>query len=435
MMIPRILLIVGLCAVVGTDAAEASICPPICAPHPPCWPHCHSHTDIALVGSFGGLLPPVDTIPVARSNGDGTFVVINGNVGDFLAWSQAPGVVVLTGDFDGDGFTDIALTGAPNWNTIPIAFSNGDGTFHVTNVDIGPFATWATGPHVTVVTGDFDNDGKTDIALIGTEGDKLPVAFSLGDGGFHVTTSDVDFFAAWARMSGATALAGDYNHDGRTDIALTGHAGWNTLPVAFSNGDGTFKVSNTPIDVFAAWAATPGVIKLVGDFDGDGRDDIALPRLYYWTTIPVAFSMGNGSFSVTNMSIPLNEAGGPTKLTGDFNGDGRTDIAMFGDDWNPFVLFHSTGDGGFSLSSQPADPPPAFYSWLLQPGAVPLLGDFDGDGRTDFAIIGGVDWGSLPVVFSKPNGLLTATYAPIDDFASWAANPAAVKLTGHFTHD
>jgi hypothetical protein len=55
---------------------------------------------------------------------------------------DAPNVKVLVGDFNGDGRTDIALIGGTGWQSIPVAFSNGDGTFTVTNYNAGDFASW-----------------------------------------------------------------------------------------------------------------------------------------------------------------------------------------------------------------------------------------------------------------------------------------------------
>jgi len=70
---------------------------------------------------------------------------------------------------------DIALTGRPGWKTIPLAFSRGNGTFSVTNRDVGAFAGWSAQKHVTRLSGDFNADGKTDIALIGGSGwDSVP---------------------------------------------------------------------------------------------------------------------------------------------------------------------------------------------------------------------------------------------------------------------
>jgi hypothetical protein len=69
------------------------------------------------------------------------------------------GVRVVTGDFNGNGRTDIALVRqTPGWGSIPVAFSNGDGTWAITNGPAVPFIggdEWASGPGVRVVTGDF----------------------------------------------------------------------------------------------------------------------------------------------------------------------------------------------------------------------------------------------------------------------------------------
>ena len=182
----------------------------------------------------------------------------------------------LVGDFDGDFKSDIALTGVAGWNTLPVAFSNGDGTFRVTDSFVGDFGSWASQPGVKALVGHFNDDNKADIVLIGGAGwGTLPLAFSNGDGTFRVTNSadcvkpsrlgclvltpSVHDFAVWAQSPKVKVLVGDFNHDGLTDIALTGVAGWNTLPVAFSNGDGTFRVTNLAIGAYASWASQPGV--------------------------------------------------------------------------------------------------------------------------------------------------------------------------------
>jgi hypothetical protein len=85
--------------------------------------------------------------------------------------------------------------------------------------------------------------------------------------------------AELARMAAAgnvVPLKGDFDSDGRDDIALLRQtAGWNTVPVAFATPGG-WRVTNSGVGDFAGWAATPGVKPLVGDLNADGREDIAL---------------------------------------------------------------------------------------------------------------------------------------------------------------
>jgi hypothetical protein len=80
-------------------------------------------------------------------------------------------------------------------------------------------------------------------------------------------------------------VVGDFNGDGRSDVALTGQPGWWTLPVAFSTGAG-WNVTNTNITDFAGWSAT-GARAVPGDFNGDGRTPTAASR---WSTARSATS-------------------------------------------------------------------------------------------------------------------------------------------------
>jgi len=97
-------------------------------------------------------------------------------------------------------------------------------------------------------------------------------ALRNGDGSFRYSNQPVSFFPQWASsLTGAYRgwlVAGDFDDDGKSDLALTGGKGWSTLPVALSKGDGTFQVSNDPFDTFPGLAAQGDPVVLSGSSGG-----------------------------------------------------------------------------------------------------------------------------------------------------------------------
>jgi len=329
--------------------------------------------DIMLTGGIGWT-----TIPLARSQNGGGFTVTNATVATFPGLTRTINVKLVPGDFNGDGRADIALTGPTDWDTVPIAMSNGNGTFAFTNAQVSQFPALAATAGVKAVPGDFNGDGRGDIALTGASTwSKIPVAFSSGTSGtFTVTNASVADFPSFTTAVGVKVVGGDFDGDGRDDIAATGVAGWTTLPVAFSNGNGFFQVTNNNLDTFPSLAATRGAQAVVGDFNGDGRDDIALTGVAGWASVPIAFALGGGLFTMTNNSITdfgdWAATPGAKAVTGDFNGDTLDDIALTGPvGWGTIPVALSNGDGSFTVTNVAVTDFPTFAS---QAGARPVSG-------------------------------------------------------------
>lgn len=332
--------------------------------------------DIILIGANGW-----NTMPVARPTGGGNFTWTNNVLADFPSWASQAGVKKLSGDFNGDGMNDVALIGGAGWNTIPIATSGESGFFTVTNKS-ATFNSWARTANAKAVVGDYDGDGLDDIAVTGPSGwTNIPVAFSAGNGTFSTSAASVTDFPGWASYANVTPVSGDFDGDGRDDIALVGGIGWGTVPVAYSNGNGTFLVKNRPLATFAAKAALSGVYPVGGDFDGDGRDDIALLGSASFTQIPVAFAElgANTSFSVVD--IPVSDAN-------------------FLSNWAPSTNVQA------------------------------VAGDFTGDGRDDIVLTGVAGWGSLPMAAFTSSSTFTVTNKSLSSFPGWAATSGVVAMTG-----
>ncbi|MBF8191786.1 fibronectin type III domain-containing protein [Nonomuraea sp. K274] len=219
------------------------------------------------------------------------------------------------------------------------------------------------------LTGDFDGDGRED-AVTFTRGSAADVYVSLSDGGRFVQQSWKwhDYFAAGDEIP----AVGDFDGDGRDDVATFTRGTSADVYVALSTGTG-FAGSRKWHDRFAQGEEIPAV----GDFDGDGRDDVA--TFTRGTSADVYVSLSSGSvFRQDGWRWHDRFAqGGEIPAVGDFDGDGRDDVATFTRGTSADV-YVSLSDGGRFVQD----------GWKWHDGfaggdQVPGVGDFDGDGRAD----------------------------------------------------
>jgi hypothetical protein len=384
-------------------------------------------TDLAL------LARGWTTIPIAHSNGDGTFRVTNARAPAFAALVQV-GSRAVAGDFDGDGDADIVLTGVVGWTTLPMALSNRDGTFRIANESSPSFAVWATTPSVQLAAGDFDGDGDSDLALVAAGWTTVPIAFSQRNGSFRITNTRVAGFPELASAPGARLVAGDFDSDGDADLALPGGNGWMSVPFALSTRDGGFETANFFIRDFPAWA-TGARFVLARTVDANGSADLVLVGGDGWTTMPVLFSnISFRSSAVANSAAgnfaTWSQAPGVRAIDGDFNGDGRGDIALVGArGWTTLPIAFGDGAGGFSFTNLSLD---VFPAWAA--AASNIVGaDFDGDGDTDIALLAG-GWTTVPIAFSNGDGTFRVTNSNASDFTRFVGSDTRA-LAGDFDGD
>ncbi|MEU0552428.1 DUF2961 domain-containing protein [Dactylosporangium sp. NPDC006015] len=221
-------------------------------------------------------------------------------------------------------------------------------------------------------TGDVDGDGRTDLITF-TRGGPADVYVALGNGSgsFGAGVKWHDFFAVDAEVP----LVGDFDGDGRTDIVTFTRGTTSDVYVALSTGSG-FGPGVKWHDHFAVGAETP----VVGDFDGDGRDDIATFTGGSGGSVYVALSDG-GRF-VQDGWLWRSGFGGDAVATGDFNGDGRDDVAVFTRGSTADVLVALSSGGGFGT-------PGKWHDNFAVNAERPGVGDFNGDGKADIVTFTG----------------------------------------------
>ncbi|PYN06158.1 MAG: VCBS repeat-containing protein, partial [Candidatus Rokuibacteriota bacterium] len=274
---------------------------------------------------------------------------------------------------------------------ISILRGHGDGTFQAPLT----FATGGRWP-VSVAVGDFNGDGRPDLAVVNIGSDARPCChYDPGNVSVLVGNGDGTFQAPLTFGGGehpSAVAVGDFNGDGKLDLAVTSYEsclgctfhGPGRVSVFPGNGDGTFQpprsfdTGSLPINgdgTFQPAVDSPGrgTPIAVGDFNGDGKLDLAAASPES-NTVSVLLGNGDGTFQP---AVDSPGRGTPIAV-GDFNGDGALDLALATNSQsNTVSVLLGKGDGTFQSPL------------TLGVGSGPYsaaVGDFNGDGKLDLAV-------------------------------------------------
>jgi hypothetical protein len=268
-------------------------------------------------------------------------------------------IFVATADYNGDGIQDVVVVN--QCGSDPTCLSNGsvsvllgkpDGTFQ-SHVDY----TVGDSPTVAVV-GDFNHDGKPDIAVTSSGSNTVSVLRGTGVGTFQAPV------AYNTGIAPGSAVVGDFNNDGHLDLAVAA-AGSMSVSVLLGNGDGTFQphvdyaVNFTPQSIAGA------------DINGDGKVDLVVAD----SNVSILLGNGDGTFQAP-VEYPGN--GATSVVVGDWNGDGKIDVAATSGFSDTITVLMGNGDGTLQIP---------YTSYEV--GGTPIsvaVADLNRDGHPDLAV-------------------------------------------------
>ncbi len=285
-------------------------------------------------------LSPPGVVSILFGNGDGSFQ----NPTKILVGEEPQ--TVLTGDFNGDGRMDL-VANRLNDSTLTVILSTGASVFEIDSTyNIAGFAR-------TFVSGDFNNDGLLDLAA--ASGDNTPGSFEFGrgvgtlllgsgDGTFSIRKS---FDPGQGPFHMAT---GDFNHDEALDLVVAneddnGETFSRVVTVLLGQGNGEFS-SPQKIRVDEEYSEPRAVA--VGDFIKDGHLDLAVATISPGE-VSILQGDGAGNFSLPVAKFRVGDAANAL-VTSDFNNDGIIDLASsnYGSDTALGTLTVLFGDIGLT---------------------------------------------------------------------------------------
>lgn len=324
--------------------------------------------------AIGGGLDPCAGAPDGSPCDDGNPCTTNVCMADIcvspLAFTQAPypelpssSEAATVGDFDGDGIVDIAVSTTSS----SVIILRGDGSGHFAAA--GPATPTSAFP-VAIVSGDFNADGRLDVVTANLESGNLSVLLGNGTGGLV----EAEGSPIGVGLRPVALVTADFDLDGNPDLAVA-NIGSNNVMVLLGDRSGRFRVSPG----YTIETSFPPLRLSVADFSQDQIPDLAI-------VIPDADSVrimlgdGRGSFS-EGPDSPRTVGSRPQGVaSGDFNQDGRSDLAVANTFSNTITVL--LGDGGGRFVEAAGSP-----VRIGVPVIPVLVEDFNLDGHPDLVTL------------------------------------------------
>ncbi|HET7286770.1 MAG TPA: FG-GAP-like repeat-containing protein, partial [Pyrinomonadaceae bacterium] len=312
-----------------------------------------------------------------------------------------PAQDLAAGDFNGDGRVDLAVSINDPAISLSLLTGNGDGTF---NAPVTFEINSARVDTPAIVATDLDNDGRLDLVLAHalscftspcSAARTITVLLGFGNGTFQFPI-EIEVGTGMARIA-----VGDFNRDTIKDLAIAGDN--SRVYTLLGVGNGTF-LQQPNITLTADTLFVDGTDIDVGDLNRDTIQDLVVAIPGNGSRTAILLGNGDGTFQAPNILVEPNLLVPQYQAIADFNRDGFPDLAitLANGSRGLFEIRNGNGDGTFRAPLMYAVPPP-----LSSVGGGPLAsGDFNGDGRPDI---------SLPIIGANPASavLLNSTGAAV----------------------
>lgn len=291
--------------------------------------------------------------------------------------SNASGTRISSADIDGDGKPDMI---AFNNSSVNVFLNNttgsGNDVTFATRYPLTIPAGTSTNQHYGTVVTDMDGDGKPDIALVNNVNSRVLIyrnQSTVGSISFSTATSYTGFNAPTG------IAAGDFNNDGKPDLAVI-NSGSGT--VSFLKNNSTSGTISFAADGGAVSAGTQPNAIVCADLDGDGKIDIAVTNNGS-SSVSVFHNSYLGSAIAFSVATPFTVGAGPQGIAaGDFDLDGNTDLVVVNATANTLSFLRNTSSSG-SITFATSTFTPSGSGTLY--GRV-ATGDLDGDTRPDIVV-------------------------------------------------
>jgi hypothetical protein len=384
----------------------------------------------AVTGDFNGdgYLDVAGTVYNSNTSSSAGLVLLGDGMGHFKAaagtipqsYDQPP----VAADFNSDGILDLVVSGQ-------ILLGNGDGTFRQGQI-VGAQTQAGNGIETeNVAVGDFNGDGIPDLAFLNASQGLVQVYLGNGDGTFTASP----LAPPSAGPNAVAMVAGDFNGDGIADLAVTSAGTTDTVQVFLANGDGSFTAT-TPIPLIANTQFPTAGLIVASDFNGDGNLDLAVVNGN--GSVEILLGDGHGNFPSTSGTgvggLGATEVYAPIYLAcGDFNGDGITDLII------NVPIADQTSQGGGTTAIALGNGDGTFSGFgTTSYGPVFAVGDLNGDGITDLvselgpyisAMLTNVTFSGVSLTPGSGSQQVVASYSGDSNYAASTSPAISLQAT------